>query len=108
MDILKEAISYLAKADCEDDVLQEQIAIATLPSPMTGSSMVTSKSVCRYNEVTQMFSVHHTFFSMPLPDLPTRSKAALLALCIAQTHPDGTVLARYVLGASTDDVEGTS
>jgi len=105
MEFVKETITYLAKAGCEDDVSPEQIAVATLPSPMTGSSMVTSKSVCRYNEVTQMFSVHHAFFSMPLTDLPTESKAALLALCIAQTHPDGAVLARYVLGANSHDME---
>ena len=60
--------------------------------------MISTKSVCRYKEVTQVFSVHHGFFSASSDDLATQDKAALLALSIVQTHPDGSVLTRYVMG----------
>ena len=97
-ELIEETISLFNKAGCEGDVSPEQIVVATLPTSMTGSSIVATKSICRYNEVTQLFSVHHAYFSVPVSDLPTDSKATLLALNIAQAHPDGGVLARYVLG----------
>lgn len=99
--LVEDTIACLVKAGCEEDVLPEQVVVATLPPPITGSGMVATKSVCRYNEVTQVFSVHHGFFSVSAADLATQDKAALLALSIVQAHPDGGVLTRYVMGSTT-------
>ena len=97
-ELVKETIASLNEAGCEGDVLVEQVVIATLPPTMSGRTMVTTKSICRYNEVTQVFSVHQAFFTASTSELGTERKSALLALNIAQAHPDGGVLTRFVLG----------
>jgi hypothetical protein len=99
-ELIRETISLLDKAGCEGDVSTDQIVVATLPPAMSGSTMVRTKSVCRYDEVSQLFSIHHGFISTSISELPADNKASLLALSIAQAHPNGTVLSTYILRRS--------
>jgi hypothetical protein len=81
----------------------EQVVILGLS---VAEDLVAGKAVCRYNEVTQMFCIHEKFFTTPAADWVNGAdcmkdikcdEAFLLGLQIAQAHPDGKVLARYVL-----------
>jgi hypothetical protein len=68
--------------------------------------VIAEKVVCRYKEVSQQYCIHADFLKanvMEYTDTPgdegltNKVRAYLLGMYLAQAHPDGTMLARYLL-----------
>jgi hypothetical protein len=100
--VVTKALELLALSGC-DEIAVEQVVIVGLS---VAEDLVAGKAVCRYKEVSQMFCIHEKFFTTPSADWVNGAdcmegikcdEAFLLGLQIAQAHPDGKVLARYVL-----------
>jgi hypothetical protein len=100
------ALRMLEESGC-DDVSYEQIAFTSMPPP--ASDVIRQNLVCRYSEGFQQFCIHDNFFYVPVERLLRDAgadasfaktddvRAFLLGMYIAKEHPDGKVLARYLL-----------
>jgi len=107
-ELIGEAIHLLEKAGCED-ITPEQVAFAASNDTGYGllpSNVVSDKSVCRYSEVRQQYCVHEGYLTASVADYGEtpgdqkenkRLKAFLLGMYMAQAHPDGGLLPRYLL-----------
>lgn len=101
-EVVAAAISMLQEAECED--IEVESVVFTSFSGVKDS--VGRKSVCRYNELENVFSVHEKFFEASVSEYSgealdsekeTSTKAYLLGMYLAQEHPDGELLPRYML-----------
>jgi hypothetical protein len=103
-EIVAKAIQLLEEADCFD-LSQEQI---TVVSSDVAKDVVAKDAVCRYSEAMEQYTIQETFFDAPVTDYVrdefsvheidvTRIRAYLLGMYLAREHPDGNVLARYLL-----------
>lgn len=104
-DLVVAAIRMLEESGC-DDVTYEQIAFVSTPP---AADVVRQKLVCRYSEGFQQFCVHEKFLDAPVERILKDAgadvsfvkldnvRAFLLGMYIAKEHPDGRVLARYLL-----------
>jgi hypothetical protein len=105
--LVKEAIQLLVKAGCHD-VLPEHIVFF---SGQGISSPVRLKGLVRFNRAMRQYHVNEQFVHLDLEqiqagdksmtskeDIPApKARAFLLGFHIAQEHPDGNVLIRYLL-----------
>ncbi|GAX27912.1 hypothetical protein FisN_21Hh262 [Fistulifera solaris] len=100
--IVSKAIELLSNSGCED-IEAGQIMFA---SSSGVNNVVQQKSVCRYAKDQQVFVVQDRFLSEEIQKLLEdsakesdleRRKAYLLGLHIAREHPDGEILAKYVI-----------
>lgn len=97
------SLQMLESAGCED-VEPEHIVFT---SGKIADDVVTMKCVCRYNEMVQQYCVHERFLDIAVKEYidpnhdaeydPFRVKAYLLGMYVAQAHPDGKLLTKYVL-----------
>jgi len=107
-ELINNAVRLLDKAGCVD-ITPEQIAFATSNDTGYGvltNKVISDKSVCRYSEVRQQYCVHEGYLKTALSDLydtpgdakeTKQRKAFLLGMYLAQAHPDGALLPRYLL-----------
>lgn len=101
MAIAELAVQHLEAAGCSD-VDTDNIVVFASP---VASNVVTKDAVCRWNAYTEQFFVHQDFFSIPIQeytdnanqDDPIAIKGFLLGMYIAKVHPNGRILARYIL-----------
>ena len=103
-DTVAAAVNMLEQAGCED-VETEQIVFTATPGT---KDPISDNAVCRYNRFSEQFIVHENFIARGVDDLvgdessgkvldTAKSRAYLLGMYIAQAHPDGLVIARYLL-----------
>ena len=111
-DLVLVALQRLEEAGC-GDLSADKIAFADIP--VRGDDVVGKKSVVRYSEQSQMFSVNKNVLNLSVSEYAGESYAAekrsdsvdwnklrahLLGLYIAQCHPDGRILAQFMLRCS--------
>ncbi|KAL7577648.1 hypothetical protein ACA910_015163 [Epithemia clementina (nom. ined.)] len=104
-ELIAAAIHLLEKAGCED-ISFEQIGFSTLTGQLP-QNVIADKAVCRYNEVRQQYCVNEKFLNASLLESTLKVgadlnethelKAYFLGMYMAQAHPDGTLLPRYLL-----------
>ena len=108
------ALQLLEESGC-DDVSFEQIAFVSAPP---AADVIRQKVVCRYSEAFQQFCIHEKFLEVSVDQLWRETgchrpveienvKAYMLGMYIAKEHPDGRVLARYLLrtmGVGTSEI----
>jgi hypothetical protein len=95
------AVRYLEAAGCAD-VDGDNIVVFSSP---VASNVVAKDAVCRWNASSEQFFVHQDFFAIPIQEYtenlnqndPVAIKGYLLGMYIAKVHPNGRILARYVL-----------
>ena len=101
-DVVKCAVQFLEEAGCHD-VDTDNVVFVSVP---VARNVVSSNAVCRWNPETEQFFVHQDFITLPVDEFhgekmmetnPTRIKGYLLGVYIAQAHPFGKVLARYLV-----------
>ena len=101
-EIVNCAVQFLEESGCYD-VDTENIVFVSTP---VARNVVTDHAVCRWNAETEQFFVQQDFMSLPVDEFngekmietdPTRIKGYLLGMYIAQAHPFGKVLARYLV-----------
>jgi len=101
-DVVKTAVQFLEASGCHDVDLENVVFVST---PIA-DNVITKQVVCRWNAVTEQFFVHQDFISSPVDEFmgermtetdSTRIKGYLLGMYIAQAHPFGKVLARYLV-----------
>lgn len=107
-DIISSALLFLEQAGC-GDIAMEQICVT--PAAILGD-IVYKKQTCRFHVPEQTYYVHEKFFDIAVNEYvdyentsssdPARIKSHLLALFLAQEHPDGRVLSRYMLRVHID------
>lgn len=103
MEVVLAAVDYLMRAGC-DDVTHDMIKFVASPEV---NDPVAEKGVCRFSRLKEQFCVQERFMSQRLNELGgfltvemnglQETRAYLLGLYIAMEHPDGNVLARYIL-----------
>jgi len=106
-DIVDAAVKNLEDAGCTD-VKAPHIVF----SPGNDvDDIVKSKAVCRYNETLRQYHFHEKFATADIPSKDTngeavkeekngeevKAKAFVMGMYIAQKHPDGNVIVRYLL-----------
>jgi len=106
-DIVDAAVKNLEDAGCTD-VKAPHIVF----SPGNDvDDIVKSKAVCRYNETIRQYHFHEKFATADIPSKDTngeavkeekngeevKAKAFVMGMYIAQKHPDGNVIVRYLL-----------
>jgi hypothetical protein len=99
MEIVLAALDKVENAG--GDIALEQIAIVSNPG---ARDVISQKIVCRYSEADQQYCIHEKFF-LELPvgeyrgqeESDTEIKATLLGMYLAKEHPNGKILARYLL-----------
>lgn len=103
-EVVDEAIKLLEEAGCE-----EVKASHVVFSPgIDLEDIVKSKAVCRFNETLRQYHFHEKFFTCDLSTLTNgddmktdgddmKARAFVMGMYIAQQHPDGAVLVRYLL-----------
>jgi hypothetical protein len=104
--LLQKTVEYLEEANCAD--VHPNVIVFFSGDGI--SNPVQRKGLVRFNRTMRQYHVHQHFLKMDLiqilgekmstgnevdPDIPAR--AFLLGLHIAQEHPDGSVLIRYLL-----------
>jgi len=101
-DVVKTAVQFLELSGCHDVDLENVVFV----SAPVASNVITQHSVCRWNPGTEQFFVHQDFITTPVDEFigekmtetdSTRIKGYLLGMYIAQAHPFGKVLARYLV-----------
>lgn len=101
-EVVKVAVQFLEAAGCQD-VDSENIVFVSSP---VADNVISQHAVCRWNSVTEQFFVHQDFMASPVDEFigermtetdSTRIKGYLLGMYIAQAHPFGKVLARYLV-----------
>lgn len=101
-DVVKTAVQFLEAAGCHDVDLENVVFV----SAPVASNVITQHAVCRWNPGTEQFFVHQDFITSPVDEFigekmvetdSTRIKGYLLGMYIAQAHPFGKVLARYLV-----------
>jgi hypothetical protein len=104
--LLQKTVEYLEEANCTD--VHPNVIVFFSGDGI--SDPVQKRGLVRFNRTMRQYHVHEHFLKMDLiqilgekmstenevdPDIPAR--AFLLGLHIAQEHPDGSVLIRYLL-----------
>jgi len=101
-DTIAAALNLLEESGC-DDIVPDQFVVVASPEV---SDAVDQKGVCRYNSVQDSYCIQERFITTELDQLASisddgsdakQTSAYLLGLYIAQQHPSGCVLAKYVL-----------
>ena len=105
---VQEALGLLESAGCEDISL-EQISFVTSNDMGYGvlpPNVIAEKAVCRYSEVRQQYCIHEGYLKASIGQFmetpPTdrkevaKIKAYLLGMYMAEAHPDGNILPRYI------------
>jgi hypothetical protein len=97
------AIELLVRADCHTVHLDQIVFVA---SPEVNEDAIAQKAVCKYSRLKEQYCVQEKFMGSKIDELAScaageadtaKARAYLLGMYLAMEHPDGNVLAGYLL-----------